>query len=192
MKLRKGRPASGMTGLGTVSVSGRSRVPSPPARTNACISCSAPHALVRETCRGERLAVEVVASVDDERRLHDVLYIVRPVEFLELCPFGHEHCAVRPVERLERRVADLHAGTEHTRRPLTGHWIVRPHIRALALKPAGEYQAGGLANVVGVRLEGHAEQRDLLADQGAEVLLQLADRPALLELVDLNDGGEEL
>ena len=32
-----GRSTSGTTGLGTVEVSGRSRVPSPPARISACI-----------------------------------------------------------------------------------------------------------------------------------------------------------
>src|SRR3954464_9353834 len=91
VKLRNGRPASGMTGFGTVRVSGRSRVPSPPARTSACIGGSAPHALVCEAGGCECLAVEVVAAVDDQRALHGVLYIVRPVELLELWPLGHEH-----------------------------------------------------------------------------------------------------
>ena len=36
MKERNGRPASGITGFGVVSVSGLSRVPSPPASTSAC------------------------------------------------------------------------------------------------------------------------------------------------------------
>ena len=36
MNVRNGRPANGITGFGVVSVSGRSRVPSPPARTRAC------------------------------------------------------------------------------------------------------------------------------------------------------------
>jgi hypothetical protein len=36
MNVRNGRPANGITGFGVVSVSGRSRVPSPPARTSAC------------------------------------------------------------------------------------------------------------------------------------------------------------
>src|SRR4051794_35814331 len=40
MKLRKGRPASGSTGFGVVSVSGRRRVPAPPASTSACTSGS--------------------------------------------------------------------------------------------------------------------------------------------------------
>ena len=36
MNVMNGRPANGITGFGVVSVSGRSRVPSPPARTSAC------------------------------------------------------------------------------------------------------------------------------------------------------------
>ena len=38
-------------------------------------------------------------------------------------------------------------------------------------------------------LKASAEQRDRLADQRAEVLLQLADHAPLLQLVDLDDGG---
>jgi hypothetical protein len=37
MKPMNGRSTSGTTGLGTVDVSGRKRVPSPPARISACI-----------------------------------------------------------------------------------------------------------------------------------------------------------
>ena len=37
MNDRNGRPASGITGFGVVSVSGLSRVPSPPASTRACM-----------------------------------------------------------------------------------------------------------------------------------------------------------
>ena len=73
-----------------------------------------------------------------------------------------------------------------------GDRVVHAHVRALALEPARQHEARGLADVVGVRLEGHAEQRDLLADQRAEVLLQLADRAPLLQLVDLDDRGEQL
>jgi hypothetical protein len=36
MYVMNGRPTSGTTGLGIVEVSGRRRVPSPPARINAC------------------------------------------------------------------------------------------------------------------------------------------------------------
>jgi hypothetical protein len=42
MKRMNGRSTSGTTGLGTVLVSGRSRVPSPPARISACIAYSPP------------------------------------------------------------------------------------------------------------------------------------------------------
>ena len=45
-----------------------------------------------------------------------------------------------------------------------------------ACRRAREHERGRLAHVVGVRLERQAEQRDALADERAEVLLQLADR----------------
>src|SRR6478672_9651441 len=93
MKLRNGRPASGITGLGTVSVSGRRRVPSPPASTSACTARLPADALVGEARRGEQLAVEEVAAVDDERALHRPVRR-SPVEVPELRPFGDQHGGV--------------------------------------------------------------------------------------------------
>src|SRR3954465_15057821 len=75
MKLRKGRPASGITGLGTVCVSGRRRGPSPPAGTSACIRL-APDALVREAGRDQLVPVEEVATVHKQRRVHQLLHVV--------------------------------------------------------------------------------------------------------------------
>src|SRR3954471_1543387 len=92
MNVRKGRPASGITGLGTVRVSGRRRVPSPPASTSACMG-SAADALVAEARLLQRLAVEEVAPVDDERHPHPVTQ-GRPVQLAELVPLGYQHDAV--------------------------------------------------------------------------------------------------
>src|SRR4051812_46620902 len=86
MKVRNGRPASGITGLGTVRVSGRRRVPSPPASTSACIG-SAAYALVAEAGLLQRLGVEEVAPVDDQRHAHPFAQR-RPVELAELFPLG--------------------------------------------------------------------------------------------------------
>src|SRR3954449_13180158 len=77
MKVRKGRPASGITGFGVVYVSGRRRVPSPPASTSACTLPADP--LVGEAGRDERIAVQEVAAVDDERDAHALLHLARPV-----------------------------------------------------------------------------------------------------------------
>ena len=66
------------------------------------------------------------------------------------------------------------------------------HLGALREQPPGEHEARRLAHVVGSRLEGEAEERDLLAAQGAEPPLELADDAPLLELVDLDDGIQEL
>ena len=63
---------------------------------------------------------------------------------------------------------------------------------AVGLQARGEDERGRLAHVVGVRLEREAEQRDALADERAEVLLELGDHAALLELVDLDHRGQQL
>src|SRR5947209_5321743 len=93
MNDRNGRPASGITGFGSVSVSGRRRVPSPPASTRACISAA--DALVREAGAAQQLGVEVVAAVDDERVGHPALDLAGPVELVELRPLGDEHGRLR-------------------------------------------------------------------------------------------------
>jgi hypothetical protein len=73
-----------------------------------------------------------------------------------------------------------------------GDRVVDPHIGALSLKPPREHEAGGLADVVGMGLESNAEKGDLLARERPEVLLELPDGAPLLELVDLDDSGQEL
>ena len=60
-------------------------------------------------------------------------------------------------------------------------------------QPRGEHDGGRLAQVVGVGLEGETEERDVLAAQTApQPLLELADHPPLLQMVDLDDGVQEL
>ena len=66
------------------------------------------------------------------------------------------------------------------------------YVGSLREQPAGEDEARRLAHVVGVRLEGEPEQDDGLAAQRPEVAVQLADHPALLELVDLDHRVQEL
>src|SRR5918996_2138645 len=80
-----GRSTSGTTGLGTVLVSGRRRVPSPPARIIACtallapvagdrralsVAGRAPDALVGEAGRGDSAGIEEVAPVHHEPAAH--------------------------------------------------------------------------------------------------------------------------
>src|SRR5205085_4239492 len=69
---------------------------------------------------------------------------------------------------------------------------VYPDGGALALQSPGQHEARGLADVVRVWLERQSEQGDLLARERPQVLLQLPDRAPLLELVDFDDGGQEL
>ena len=77
-------------------------------------------------------------------------------------------------------------------RLVLGDRVVGRDLRAVGLQPRGEHERGRLAHVVGVRLEGEPEQRDPLAHERAEVLLELGDHAPLLQLVDLDDRGEQL
>src|SRR5918994_4534629 len=114
MKLRKGRPASGITGFGVVRVSGLSRVPSPPASTRACMPLP-PDPLVGESGLHERLAIEEVAAVHHQRHAHAALDLAGPVELAELGPLGHEHHGVGAIDRVEGGFGDPGAG-EHVLR----------------------------------------------------------------------------
>src|SRR3954447_140128 len=192
MYARNGRSTSGRTGFGTVAVSGRSRVPSPPTRITACTAGSSPlpDALVEQAGRAHGLRVERVAPVDEHRARHRV-GDPGEVELLELVPLRHEHDGIGAAHASERVVGEVEARHQPPRLIL-GDRVVGAHVRARGLQPRAEHERGRLAHVVGVRLERQAEQRDALADERAEVLLQLADHAPLLELVDLDDRVEQL
>src|SRR5712691_5267703 len=99
-----GLSASGTTGLGTVEVSGRSRVPSPPARIRACMRAASssgappPDALVLEARRPDGDRVEEVAPVDDQATAHP-LGDRGPVELAELGPLGDQDGGVGAGQR---------------------------------------------------------------------------------------------
>src|ERR687897_1235239 len=139
MNDRNGWPARGITGLGVVSVSGLSRVPSPPASTRACIRLPA-DPLVCEAAGHELLAVEEVAPVHDERDAHALLHLAGPVELAELGPLRDEHHGVRPVHGLERRPGDPGA-REHVLRLLARDRVVCAHARALAREAPRQHEA---------------------------------------------------
>ena len=115
-----------------------------------------------------------------------------PVERDDLGPLGDEHGRVGAVEGVERARRDLDAGEQVAVRAGRHHGVVRRDAHALGAQPRGEHDRGGLAQVVGVRLEGEAEQRDVPAAQAADALLELADHAPLLEVVDLDDRVQEL
>ena len=150
---------------------------------------AAADALVLEAGPDELLGVEEVAAIDDQRPRH--LLRRGPVELGELAPLGDEDGGVGALECLRRRGGHLDRA-EQLRGALGGDRVIGDYLRPLALQARREDQAGGLAHVVGVGLEGKAEQGDPLADQRAEVLLELADDPALLQLVDLDHRGQQL
>src|SRR4051794_29106527 len=100
-----GRPTSGTTGLGIVEVSGRSRVPSPPARISACIPLPT-DALVHESGRLDGLRIDEVSAVDHHGADHPLRHRA-PVELPELRPFRDEDAGVRARDGVERRVGEV-------------------------------------------------------------------------------------
>src|SRR5450759_3639535 len=80
-----GLSTSGTTGLGTVEVSGRRRVPCPPTRITACMGSPPSDPLVVQARRAHRLRIQGVAAVDQQIALHR-LGDELPIELDEL---GH-------------------------------------------------------------------------------------------------------
>src|SRR5918998_2068367 len=104
MKTMKGRSTRGTTGLGTVEVSGRSRVPSPPARMSACTSDrpvdrGAADRLIGQPGGAGGLGVEEVAAVDEQGSAHRGRHAGEG-ERLELGPLRDEHDGVGAGDRL--------------------------------------------------------------------------------------------
>src|SRR3954462_10992880 len=104
----KGRSTKGTTGLGTVEVSGRRRVPSPPARMSACTGGSAPavgarpaDALVDQAGSPYRGRVPVVAAGDEQASPHPVRDLGE-VELRELGPLRHQDDGVGVLDGVER------------------------------------------------------------------------------------------
>src|SRR5215472_8655615 len=106
-----GRSTSGTTGLGTVEVSGRSRVPSPPTRITACIVSSPPDALVGEARGAYGVRVQRVAPIDHDPASHP-LRDQPPVELQELRPLGDQDYGVSVAGSLQRRRGEVDAADQ--------------------------------------------------------------------------------
>src|SRR3712207_982905 len=129
IKAMKGRSTSGTTGFGTVLVSGRSRVPSPPARMSACIRDGrgldgdavegAADALVGQAGVAHGLRVEEVAPVDEHVAAHARGNLAE-VEVGELRPLRDEHDGVGALDRLQGGPGELHV-LDELARLLLGH-----------------------------------------------------------------------
>src|ERR671928_712152 len=127
MYAMNGRSTSGTTGFGTVEVSGRSRVPSPPTRITACTTSLPPwsrgrfwhprppaDALVLQAGGEDGCRVERVAPVDHEPARHRGRDLA-PVQVEEVAPLGHEHDRVGVAHAIDRRGRELHAGDQLAR-----------------------------------------------------------------------------
>src|SRR5271167_1845237 len=93
MNEMNGLSTSGTTGLGTVEVSGRRRLPSPPTRITACTPSPPSYALIHQTGRTDGVRVQGVAPVDHQITAHGLADEL-PVEVYELGPLGHQDYGV--------------------------------------------------------------------------------------------------
>src|SRR5919106_6575239 len=160
----------------------------PRAGGERCSLRGPPDPLVLEAVSPHRRRIEHVAPVDEQPVAHATARL-RPVELAELRPFRYEDGRVRALERVERRGGDVDAVEVNL---AVRDRVPCAHLGALGLQPTGEYDARGLAHVVGAGLERESEERDLLPTERAEPPLELLDHAPLLQLVHLDDRVQEL
>ena len=72
------------------------------------------------------------------------------------------------------------------------HRVIHHHRRALRAQAIAQHQAGRLTHVIGVGLERQSQHRYTATAQRPQVLFQLPDEPALLQLVDLDHRRQQL
>ena len=164
-----GRSTSASAGFGWVSVSGRSRVPSPPTRHERRISRSrrldfgAPDPLVDEAGGPDARGIEEVSAVHEQRVRHPAA-ISSQASSANCAHSVTRIAASAPSSASSALAADLDAG-EHLGARGLGDRVERDHCRALGLEARREHEARRLAHVVRVGLEREAEQGDALADE---------------------------
>ena len=191
-----GRSTSGTTGLGTVEVSGRRRVPSPPTRiTRLHASAAARSPLVDRPAPRQQPAPRTArrpARCDRRSRACRASpRRPRPVELEELGPLGDEHDRVgivraHPSRNRRSEPADQLA------RLLLGDRIIRADHRASACSRAASTseEAPRMSSVFGLNASPSSATR--LPTRPPRCLLQLGDHAALLQLVDLDHGVQQL
>ena len=130
----------------------------------------------------------MVPPVDDHAASH-ARARGSPVELAQLGPLGHDDGSVRSVERVERGGGDL---DPVQMRFAVSDRIPGRHFCPLREEAAGEDEARRLPHVVRSRLEGEPEERDPLVAKRPEAPFELPDHAALLQLVHLDDGVQEL
>ena len=134
------------------------------------------------------MRIEQIAAVDDQRACHCTPHFLGG-EPAELFPLGDDDRGVGTSNRVEDGLA-----LRRTAQALTcvRDRIPGPNDRALGKQTRRDHEAWSIPQVVGIRLEREPEDRDRLAAQLAEMLLELRDQAALLQLVHLDHGREQL
>ena len=121
------------------------------------------------------LDVEDHATVKDERRFRHLVIHRLPVDLLELLPLGRNHDGLLLLARLECAVDNSHVLLDILKRRrwagllqvlpdlrLLDLGVVNCYVRAFRKEVTDEGDGSRLAGVAGIRLEGEAENGDVL------------------------------
>ena len=199
-----GRSTRVTTGLGSVEVSGRRRVPSPPTRITRLhhwpssrrrrrrASARRGRRPRRQAGRADRRGVQRVAAVDRRRARHRPGHR-GPVELAELLPLGDEHDGVgarrRTSSASSANSTPLHAAcAPPPRRPGRRRATRAPAACRRALSTSEV--ASRMSSVFGLKARPSSAMR--LPTSVPRCFCELAHDAALLQLVDLDDRVEQL
>src|SRR5216684_4061905 len=164
--------------------------PAPPETTaRSCLLVAANTSICEAVAAHDHRVVDV-APIHDHRPAHRSLQAPH-VEMAKLVPLrdhdqrvcarGQTICVLRVLDRRQ-----LDARALHRRR------VVGAHMRAGGKQDPGDVQARRLSEVVGVGLEGQAEQPDDFLVELLEAVTQLVDHEHPLVTVDVHDCVEQL
>ena len=123
-----------------------------------------------------------VAQIHHQRRLQRRLHLGE-VQGAEFVPFGQDHHAVGAFQRVIG-VLRRDPGSDAWRASLCAFRIIGADGGAGLLQIGQDHQAGRIAHVVGVGLEGQAQHRDGLALDAAEGRFDLLGHGQLARVID--------
>src|SRR5437762_972585 len=147
--------------------------------------------VVLEAEASHALRLPEIAPVEDHGALELAAQTLE-VEVLELVPLRHQHHCVGAVGRLVGRLAEGDGGRQEPLRVVHGRRVVGAYPGPGRVEKLDHLHALGLAHVVGVRLEGQAQDRHRLVVQWAEGLGDRLDEVRRALAVDFRDRAQEL
>ena len=174
---------------GRVSVSGRSRRPSPPTRMTASIT---PARCLRTTNPAARSTAGSTALRPSISTGRFIVGASAAQSSSTIC--RHSVTSTAASAPASAAAALSYSLTPRSRSRAASHrdGVVRTNLRAFGQEARRQHEARRLPHVVRLGLEREPEQRDGPALERAEVLAELADDPPLLQLVDLDHRVQQL